>query len=474
MHAPWHGIRRQLLAAFAGLIAILAIASGLSTAAHREVHALLEEVAQDEEGIEAALRLSAAVRDAYAHQAHSIILDNRTHLHHYDDAQADVAAWLASARSYARDDGDRKVLDEIEAVAARMDRNFQESILPAIPGNREALVKPHDEALRLVERIVAATDRLTARYEARVAEARARADRADRESSIRSAVLIGLGLLVGVLVTVFVDRSIAGPVKALEAGARRLARGELDTRIPVDRRDELGSLAHTFNEMAGELAARQEKLVRSETLAGLGRMAAGVAHEINNPLGVILGHGKLLARSGDPTVAADARVILEEVERCRDIVAGLLDLSRPQTLRLSPVSLGELVRDVAERLPGAGLDARIEVAERAEATVEADADKLRQIVWNLLRNGAEAAPGGTLHVEIARAGDAVELAVADEGPGVADKSRLFEPFFTTKAKGTGLGLAVSAALARAHGGSLALGDAPRGARFVLTLPARAA
>jgi signal transduction histidine kinase len=260
-------------------------------------------------------------------------------------------------------------------------------------------------------------------------------------------------------VTFTVGRSIARPLARLREGAARLAAGDLDARIAIDSPDEFGDLARQWNGMTASLKEHQEKLVETEKLAGIGRLAAGVAHEINNPLGVILGYAKLLRRRVDGAAQDDLRVIEEETLRCKEIVEGLLDLSRP----LQAARLGEarLLDGVGVRVDGAGV-------------AEGHPSKVRLIVSNLVRNAAEATgPGGTVAVSVRESGADVGVEVADDGPGIEPgaRSRLFEPFFTTKAQGTGLGLAVSRALARAHGGEVEAASTPgEGARFTFRLP----
>jgi signal transduction histidine kinase len=199
-----------------------------------------------------------------------------------------------------------------------------------------------------------------------------------------------------------------------------------------------------------------------------------VAHEINNPLGVILGYAKLLRKRADPAVAGDLRIIEDETLRCREIVEGLLDLSRPLPAVSQPVDLREIVDEVLARLRDSKLLDGVAVKVDGDAATEGHAPKLRQVLLNLVTNAAEAAgAGGEVGIRLAREGEAVEVSVSDSGPGVSPEARgrLFEPFFTTKDRGTGLGLAVSQAIAHAHGGSIEADAAPAGgARFTLRLP----
>ncbi|HYG66121.1 MAG TPA: ATP-binding protein, partial [Anaeromyxobacteraceae bacterium] len=253
------------------------------------------------------------------------------------------------------------------------------------------------------------------------------------------------------------------------------AAGDLDARIDPASPDEFGALARQFNAMAAAVKEHQARLVQSEKLAGIGRLAAGVAHEINNPLGVILGYVQLIRRRAEGRLAEDLGVVEEEALRAKEIVEGLLDLSRPQRGGVEPVALRTLTDEVVRRLGEAGHTAGVELRVLGEGDATGDPSRLRQVILNLVRNAAEAAgAGGLVTVAISERAGVAELSVTDTGRGLAPavRERLFEPFLTTKPKGTGLGLAISRAIARAHGGEIAVGAAPEGgARFTLSLPA---
>jgi signal transduction histidine kinase len=275
-------------------------------------------------------------------------------------------------------------------------------------------------------------------------------------------------------VSLYIGRSIARPIARLQEGAARLAAGRLDTRIDVDTPDEFGALARQFNAMTAALTEHQDRLVQSEKLAGIGRLAAGVAHEINNPLAVILGYARLLRKRAEGPLRDELGIIEDEAVRARDIVQGLLDLSRPLPAGRDRVDLREICDEVVGRLLQAtDLRAAAIQVEGAGFAPGVPA-KLRQVLGNLVRNGAEAAgPGGRVTVRVVEAGDQVRVEVEDTGAGIAEaaRDRIFEPFFTTKERGTGLGLAVSRAIARAHGGDVTGESVPGGgARFTLRLP----
>jgi two-component system, NtrC family, sensor kinase len=316
-------------------------------------------------------------------------------------------------------------------------------------------------------------------------------------------LLLGLDLLlVGLFAYAILWLAVARPVQRLEAelaqlerldlqlGARGsggplLARVEASLRRTASALQAERSVTHQQLEdlrLANEHITRaQEELVAAERLATVGRLAAGVAHEVGNPLSGILGYLSLLrsqtGASGEYREYIDR--IEAEVHRINGIVHGLLDLGRPARVTLAPVEVTPVV-ETSVRLVAAGPDfqtVQVAVDVPLGLSVLADAGPLSQVLINLLLNAAQAMGGrGTVRLEArAESASLVRIAVLDTGPGIAAevRPRLFEPFFTTKpgGKGTGLGLAVSQSLVRAMGGTLDVSDAPGwGSCFSVRLP----
>ncbi|MEX0775908.1 MAG: HAMP domain-containing sensor histidine kinase [Phycisphaeraceae bacterium] len=331
-----------------------------------------------------------------------------------------------------------------------------------------------------------------------------------------------IGLLAGALVLgavvagVLQHRVVMRPLTSLRGGVARLARGQFDQRLPGAGDTEFAELAQDFNRMAeeldglyrdleGKVAAKSRELAQSERLASVGFLAAGVAHEINNPLGIISGHAELSVRAlekGEGDAAAQTlaslRVIAEEAFRCKEITERLLALSRrgpaEGDLRNS-VSLAALAREVVALVSGVGRyktsRVTVDADDEAPLQVRANANEVRQVLLNLTINALEAIGGqADGHVEIClrRRDGVVELAVIDNGVGMsaATLGRVFEPFYSERRQrghepadagratsGTGLGLSIAHAIVKDHGGSLtAQSDGPgRGSRFTMVLPA---
>jgi len=462
------------------LMAMVLLAAGAGLLAESSASARLGEVIATDRNITTALELSLAVRDVYAHQAHSIILNDRSHLDHYGESVGDTKNLLVVLEGLLAADANAEgqaALARLRADVAIIDETFREAVVPAIGGPRDALVAPHETALAATERITHTVDGLALSLRGRTQDARARAESA---AAATRAGLVALALLaVGVagLIVWRTARALGPRLASLAHGAQRFAHGDLGHRIaaPGDGpQDELTALALQMNAMAADLTLHQARLVEAETLASVGRLAASVAHEVNNPLTAILGFARFVERV--PEARDDALRIVRETERCRDIVMGLLELSRPARLDLEPVdvaAIAELVAGISESFVAAGMaEARLEIS--GACRLEADLPKLRQVLWNLMKNGTET--GGAVVVAIAGDETGITVSVSDDGPGLppgVDPAVLFEPFFSSKSDGMGLGLAVSRAIVRRHGAELVAESGPggRGACFRFRLRA---
>jgi len=233
-----------------------------------------------------------------------------------------------------------------------------------------------------------------------------------------------------------------------------------------------------------ELASTQAALMQAEKLASMGQLAAGIAHEVNNPLGIVLLYAHLLLdESGDPKVKDDLRMVVEQADRCKKIVAGLLHFARKNKVVLQPADVAELAEHTLQvlQLPDT---VRSEVCVRCADTVaEIDRDQVIQVLTNLFTNACDAMPnGGSLTVTVDGDEANVLILVTDTGGGIAEDKRanIFEPFFTTKqiGKGTGLGLAVSYGIVKMHKGDISFQSnanptlGPTGTTFKVRLPRR--
>jgi signal transduction histidine kinase len=343
------------------------------------------------------------------------------------------------------------------------------------------------------------------RSEARMARLeeslRALQERTARDTASSLAVsssLLVLGLLAALLGLqgFLLGRAVVRPVRRLAEGADRIAAGDLAHRIEEGGSREVAELGASLNRMAvsvesatGEVKALNEglerrvreksaALVRAETLASLGTLAGGVAHEFNNLLGGILGTAEeALQDAKEPETREALDLVVRTARRGCGVTENLLRFARPRPPRVERVDAAAVLRDAAALLQ-AEADRRgvlVEVKAGDLPPFPADPAELHQVVLNLLANALAFTPrGGRVWAEAFREGGQAVLRVRDTGPGIPPEAlpRIFEPFFTTRgSEGTGLGLAVSHGIARDHGGSIeAANDPAGGAVFTVRLP----
>ncbi|MFL5272582.1 MAG: sensor histidine kinase [Anaeromyxobacteraceae bacterium] len=467
---------RRLLLAFGGVVAGFGLAVAFTWSRLVNVGGALDEIQGHEERIRLSLQLESSLRDLAAHQA-QVAAGDPAQLRDYLEARersVDVARRLALQVGEA---DERVRVDGVVRAADERDRIYRERMAAtARSGDEAAAIFARERAYALITSVEGDLDDLASREHAQLIEMRGDV-RGQLRSTVRGlAYLLGLAALFSAAMGGYLHRAVARPLARLREGARRLSRGELETRIELRTRDEFAVLAAQLNGMAAAVKLHQDRLVQTEKLASLGRLAAAVAHEIMSPLTVMLGYLMLhRRRNAQGPLAKDMWVVEQEALRCKQIVEDLLEFSRPPRPRERvPVDMRSLCDRVVTSLRGSldGFPRQVEV--HGSGTALGEASRLTQVLLNLVRNAAEAAGcEGQVSIVVAASRGAVEVAVTDSGPGIGPgaRARLFEPFFTTKRSGTGLGLAVSRAIAVAHGGDLALRDARgSGAVFALTLP----
>jgi two-component system sensor histidine kinase PilS (NtrC family) len=278
----------------------------------------------------------------------------------------------------------------------------------------------------------------------------------------------------------FLTETARGEAELPRPGAPPLRVGFSTFPLAGDQGRSLGR-AVIFQDLTA-LRQMEERVARSERLADLGRLAAGLAHELRNPLASMMGSVELLEDS--PALGPQDRRLLEIVQRegarLADLVTGFLAYARPAPPRREPVDLGALAAQTIDALELDPAANGVRLGRELEpAPAVGDPHQLRQVLWNLLVNAAQAAravAGGSGQVRVRTApapGGGATLVVEDDGPGIAaeDRDRLFTPFFTTKPDGTGLGLATVHRVVEAHGGAVQVESAPgAGARFTVRLP----
>ncbi len=339
-------------------------------------------------------------------------------------------------------------------------------------------------------------------------------DAARRRSALELVLTSLVGILLVLAITILsLQRMVGRPVRVLIQGARKLGKGDLSARVPESSDDEIGELARTFNQLARdleitrgelmnltqtlearveektrELRQAQDQILQAEKMASLGKLAAVVAHEINNPLSSVVTYARTLVRrlqKGRSTTPEQDLQCLEsiasEAARCGAIVSQLLAFARQRGGRFAPLRINDVVQKAVfllqHKLTLSGVRVEREMHSDLPEIV-ADADQIQQALMALLINASQALEeGGVVTLRTWHEEPWIVIQVADDGPGMPAEvaERVFEPFFTTREDegGVGLGLSVVYGIVERHGGTIALQTAPgEGCCFSLRFPRR--
>ena len=465
-------IAGRVALAFAVIIGIFVVALVATDSILTEVKDAERQVERLDSAKHAAHHVAAMAREMYIHQAQTIITFGPSHLEHYEVWANETRRGTERLRDVAPTAADRAQVERITALTERIDEEFRRLILPAIQrGEREHIVELHERIDAIRMEVIHQNRSLAADFEGRARAARTAAEARMGHARLGILACTAMAALAAMLAASLLLRSILRPVSALRQGALEVAGGNLAHRIGWTSDDELGELTQTFNQMIADLERHQADALEAQRLRILGEITAGVAHELNNPLGVILGYLRLIEKDDNPSKERLA-TIADETRQCQRIVADLLEVVRPEDLEPASIDVGELVRGAADRIRDATSHPALSVTTEEGVQVWGDPARLRQVLDNLIGNAVEACPEGTIHVEVRGDAEVAHARVADSGPGVPaeTRERVFDPFFTTKAAGTGLGLAISRAIVEAHGGKLRLAEARVGAAFEMDLP----
>lgn len=295
-----------------------------------------------------------------------------------------------------------------------------------------------------------------------------------KRNVLRAGVFLTFALLVSIPFFAF---TITRPLMSLVKGAEEIGKGKLDYRIKVRSKDEIGILAGAFNSMVKSLEESQRQLIQSEKLASLGQLAAGIAHEINNPLTNISNNAQMLQQEVGGRAAKRLKVIEENIDKASRIVRNLLDFSRAPEFHPEFIDITLLLEKSLEFMEH-DLK-RIEVVKRFSKNlpeVLVDPLQIQQVFVNLITNACQAMPnGGRLTLTTDSTDKTVEVRISDTGEGIPKEhmDKIFDPFFTTRkvGKGTGLGLSISYRIIDRHGGRIKVeSEVGKGSTFIIELP----
>jgi two-component system NtrC family sensor kinase len=298
-----------------------------------------------------------------------------------------------------------------------------------------------------------------------------------------------IGVLVSTVLSYLLSRSISGPIKKLVLASKEVASGNLDTKVEITTTDELGKLAYTFNKMALSLRERDDKLkeftrskiMESERLALIGQLAANVAHELNNPLTGIITYSHLLleqTKAEDPTKDFLQKIV-NQADRCKEIIKGLLDFSRQKKPDITLCDVNSVLMDCISLVENQALFHNIQIQSSLNIDlprVVIDPSQIERVFMNMIINAAEAIEGnGQLEIvsRFDRDKDCIEIEFTDTGLGIEKENleKIFDPFFTTKDTGHGLGLAICYGIIKEHKGTILVeSEVGKGTTFNIRLP----
>ncbi len=305
-------------------------------------------------------------------------------------------------------------------------------------------------------------------------------------------------IVIASILSFLIARTVVRPLMALEKGIRKISDGNLEQKVAVESRGVIGSLASSFNQMAESLKQSREELEKTymelaekEKMAALGQLTAGIAHEIKNPLGIILSSAQVAMNDARPEEMRKEAMefIVQEVKRLNKTLNTFLEFAKPAKPRFERIDMVEVLMDVVTSVTDQFTGLNIEIKTELPAPpvyCEIDTDQIRQVFLNLLINSAQAMPdGGNIKIRAYFPDDSKTLEedtrngerslffveIADTGLGIASEviDRIFDPFFTTKANGTGLGLSIVRQILKLHRAEIkVLENNPKGSKFVLS------
>jgi signal transduction histidine kinase len=306
-----------------------------------------------------------------------------------------------------------------------------------------------------------------------------------KRNTIKRIIATLLVFAFGIFISVLLALWYTEPIHQVVEASKRVAAGDLNLKLPVDRKDEIGDLTQNFNNMIQRLRENrrlEERLREAEHLSAVGQLARTIAHEIRNPLNYIslcIDHIKEKYRPrGDQEGNFETLIssIKQEIHRLDKLVTEFLDYGKPLKLNIQYANMDQILKDVLDIVKAKADSEKIVIVEKCEFLPEMmlDLELMKTCVFNIVANAFQAMPnGGTLTVQTGKDNGYFLLDIRDTGAGIPGESieKIFEPFFTTKANGLGLGLAITKRIIEEHGGSIEFSSIEnQGSNFIIRLP----
>ncbi len=436
--------------------------------------------------LEAGLKMLGAAYKLFVAQTTLWMADDFEQIDRFNETMREIEdEYISTLSAHIETEDERRWLDALRSSLQEYEDLFLGRLVPAaMNGDYDRVKTAHKRSVELLQTIEEINTRLSRSFQGLIYDAARVQLETTQEVRNQTGYFMVAAAVVALLTAWLLGMSIIRPINQLMEGTRRVSAGDLSQPVAVTRSDEFGLLAQSFNDMTRRLREHQQELVQAGKLAAIGRIASGVAHEINNPIGVILGYTRVMASTcKDPGLLSDVQTIEEEALQCKKIVEGLLTIARPIDTSGHVANIVPVLRDVITRVSLQRDDASIKTVFEAKhdpIPLDVDEARLRQIAMNITQNAFDAMPEGgvlTVQCDVSRSDPPhVVIQFADTGEGIDPESmdRLFEPFFTSKPKGTGLGLAICHGIITAYTGTLTVHSEPgAGTRFVIRIPQQA-
>ncbi len=450
-------IGRQLAVGFALVSVLATFMYGLLLALVGDVSLQIRSMREDEGALRQSMAIAVAIREQYIHLAHGILEKEPSHRSHIENVAATLRKNAKELRRSLPAEGMAR-LDFIQRKSQEMMNSYEKILTQALLKNsgnegNQSLRRIRGELQKGAE----AADALARMVETRMVRAHISATKATNLTLVLGGLCVLLVFLLSLAFTLRLKQSLLKPLEDLAETARTFGAGNFASRAGKIGQGEILSLAKAFDHMAEELQKRERRIVETERMAAIGQLAAGVAHEINNPIGIIRGYLKTMGPDMPPeTLREELKILDEEAAQCQRIADDLLSYVRIPVLTRESLDAESFLERCISRFKDRNRSHRFSLQVRP-GKIFADPGRLRQVVFNLLQNAVQASEeGGWIQVEGRSCKNGYEILVLDRGNGVPpeDESRIFEPFFSRRSGGSGLGLSVCHGLVSSHGGTL--------------------
>lgn len=381
--------------------------------------------------------------------------------------------WYNEAFQVANTEEERDLLSVMSLEFSRYMKAQEDIIYLADSGRKDQAIRLLlTKSMKHYNAIYVGCEQLISNNRNVITESEGKLRRYINNSKYLAYIIIVCFIILGVLLVIIITKSIVDPIKEIELASNNL--------MPVNtNKVEMESLRERFQMMIDTLTANQNKLIVSERRAAVGEIAAGISHELNNPIGIICGFAEFLLQKKTLTDSDMEYVedIHGEALRCKKLLGELLDFARTPAPCYIRNNLKNVIQETVKLLKNQDKYKDVQFKVRypsEEVEIEIDAVQIKQVLLNIMLNSCESMEyKGTLHIVLAYSPFSAEVKISDDGPGIKEdaRSKIFTPFYTTKVKGVGLGLAVSRDIIEKHNGTITIGGEPgQGAEFVINIP----